>query len=182
MRIRRLTLATSINRRIVDVRARHHSLIRANTKRNARKRSAASISITTLSAIVASARNTRIVRGDDTLRKIEQRGSGVHDSSNSRSAERATANRISVTSKPPETPAAINRDISDGTGMLRVINEAEIIGANSALLKIGSEERRGEGSLGIGEESLLLDRLDRIDGVEGEAEQAVVVLVLLELG
>ena len=62
------------------------------------------------------------------------------------------------------------------------VDEAKVVGAHSALLQIGSEERGGEAGAGVGEESLLLDRFDGVDGVEGEAEQAVVEGVLLELG
>ena len=92
------------------------------------------------------------------------------------------ANRVTCRGEAPEALAVVNVDVSDGTGVLCGVDEAEVVGTGGMVLEVDSEELLGKRGLDGVEESLLRGGGDGVDGAEGKAKKTVGVSVLGELG
>ena len=171
-----------VNGGIVDIAARHDSLVGSNTQRNARQLSAASISVTALCGVHGRTGHFGVVGLDDGVGEVEQGRSGIGNRIDAEGLEaRVAADAVAVGCEFPEALAGVDGYVGDGAVVLRGVDLAEAVGTRLAFFQVGGEQGGGEGALGVGEEGLLGCGLDSVDVVEGEAEEAVVGDVADEL-
>ena len=171
-----------VNGSIVDVVARHDSLVRSDTESDAGKRGAASVGVSALGSVERGAFDLGVVSFDDGIGEVEESGSGVGDGVNVGGHKAGIANLVAVSGEFPEAVGGRDGHVGDGTVVLGGVDFAEAVSSWGALLQVGGEERGGEGALGIGEEGFLGGGLDGVDAVKGKAEETVVGDIILELG
>ena len=90
-----------------------------------------------------------VVGGHDGSREVEKCGAGVGNGVDAAAREPTGADSVSVTGEFPEAVGRADGDVGDATGVLRRVNETEIVGSWGALLQVGSEDWRGELRLGV---------------------------------
>lgn len=121
---------------------------------------------------------------DDVLVEVDERGARVGDG---RGADLAclllAADGVGGDVELPEAVGFVDGRVVDVAAVFGFVDHAEFVGALAAdLLEVGREDGKGEVGDQVLEEGLLGLRLDGVDGLEGEAQEAVHVLVRLELG
>lgn len=151
-----------------------------NGDREGWERGAARESVASGGVVVLGSPNLRVVCADDGVIKKHKSGASVEDTAEG-SAAAAGSNTVAGGREAPESLAVIGIDISDRSGILGVVNETEVVGTGSVVLKSDGEEGAGQLVVdGIEEGSLRLGR-DGVDGAECQTEQAIGVHILAEL-
>lgn len=152
-----------------------------------------------MAVIILSTVDLTIVCRDNVIVDEDQSGARVSDRIDAAGLELAISNTITGASKLPESLAIVHGCVGDVASIFAAINEAKVVRARSALLQVGSEDICFKNTFFNGrvEESGLLLRLDCfklitttrqlpvvltcVDRAESQTQQAIVVLVLLEL-
>lgn len=170
------------DRGVVDELAGHGLSDAANGDGEAGQGSTAWEDVATLGAVVLSAADLRVVGLDDSGVDIDESCAGVDDGVDGTADGCRSADLVTGSSEAPETLAVVDRDVGDGTSVLRGVNEAEVVGTGSVVLEGDSEELLSKRALDGVEECLLGGRRDSVDAAESKTEETVGVLVLSELG
>ena len=167
---------------VVDVGAGNDGAVAADAECQAGEGGGAGEDVAAVGGRVLRARNLSVVRADEGGGGVDEGGAGVSDGVDGGRDEAAGAHGVAGTGELPEAVGGVDRHVGDGAGVLRGVEEAEVVGAWSALLQVDSDNRRRKRGLDVVEEGLLGRRADGVDGRERKAEQAVVVDVLGEFG
>lgn len=96
-------------------------------------------------------------------------------------ATRLAANLISISSKAPESLRAVDISVGNGSLILGLVNEAEVIRTGLVVFQGDCEKRLVKLALDGVEESLLCLGLHGVDRAESQAQQTIVVLILHKL-
>ena len=148
-------LTGAADRSVIDVRARHNSLVAPKAEGEAGQSGGAREGIATLLRVVRRTRNLGVISRDNRLGDEQKRGSGIGNGVNAQGFESATADGIPVGGELPEAIACANGDISDRARMLGGVDVAKVVGARRTLLQVGSEEGGSKGGHGVLERVLL---------------------------
>ena len=167
---------------VVDVRAGNDEDGTADGDGEVGGGAAAGESVATLGAVVAGTGEGLVVGSDGGGGQVHEGGAGVSDGgADAARGAVAGADAVAARGELPETLRVIHGGVGDAAGVLGGVNVAEVVGAGSALLEGGGEQRRGEAALHGVEEGGLLGGGDGVDGAEGQAEETIGGGVLSEL-
>lgn len=170
------------DRGVVDELAGHGLSDAANGDGEAGQGSTAWEDVAALSAVVLSATDLGVVGLDNGGVDIDESCAGVDDTVDRAADSCRSADLVTGSSEAPEALAVVNRDVGDGSSVLRGVNEAEVVGTGSMVLEGDSEELLSKRALDGVEECLLGGRRDSVDAAESETEETIGVLVLSKLG
>lgn len=164
---------------VVDQITRNDSIIAGDGNREVRQGSRAIEGVATSRGVRSSTADLLVVGGDDLIIEQQEGGTGVSNTLDG--AAGLGADLVAVSGEAPEALRAVDISVGQGSGVLGLVSEAEVVGAGGVVLQGDGEERRSESRLHGVEEGGLRLGLDSVDRAESETEQAVVVLVLGEL-
>ena len=86
---------------------------------------------------------------------VNQSGTCVDDTGDTRLDSCCRADRVSGCAESPETLAGVDIDVGNGAGVLSRVDEAEVVGTSGMVLKVNSEELLGKRRLDGVKECLL---------------------------
>jgi hypothetical protein len=155
---------------VVDVLARHDSLVAINHEAEAWKSCAARENVTTVGRAVLGTRDLAVVGSDNRVGGEQERSSGVSNTTEGAGPcgdGCARADSIARGSEHPEALAGVDRGVGDGARVLCAVEFTKVVATCGMVLQ-GRSEELGWKPLGNGrvKERVLLGRPDGVDGAE----------------
>lgn len=172
---------TTANAGVVDVAAGSDELLATDDGGKAGKRGGARENVTTLLVGVLGAGDLGVVGVDNVVGEEHESGASVSNGRVGAGDGGTAADRVAGSGELPEAVSGVDRDVSDGSGVLGGVDVAKVVRSRATLLQVDGEELASKGVLNSVKEGGLLVRAHGVDGREGKSKKTVVVSVLLEL-